>query len=219
MPANINPQLPIDTPQRRIDSASAPRVPNDSVNVFAPATPRPAIPTPNVRAQSTLIPSQPYLMTAALEGARSRMVESQRMANQNAVELHKKFAISVACFVFVLVGAPIALRFPRAGVGLVIGVSLAVFAVYYVGLIGGEALADRGFLPPALAMWSTNLLLTIIGLALLSRIGAEGATARGGDMGEMLELVRNWFGRFRRTKGATPPPPASPATPSPEPST
>ena len=68
------------------------------------------------------------------------MRDNLRFVNQSAVELHKKFAISVACTVFVLVGAPIALRFPRGGVGLVIGVSLVIFGIYYVGLIAGEAL-------------------------------------------------------------------------------
>ena len=43
------------------------------------------------------------------------------------VEIEKKFSIAAACVVFVLLGAPIALRFPRGGVGLTIGVSLFKF--------------------------------------------------------------------------------------------
>ena len=66
--------------------------------------------------------------------------------NRYEIEIHKKFSLAAACLIFVLVGAPIALRFPRGGVGLVIGVSLLVFALYYVGLIGGEALANKGYL-------------------------------------------------------------------------
>jgi lipopolysaccharide export system permease protein len=129
-----------------------------------------------------------------------RIVDSRRLANQYAVELHKKVAISIACLVFVLIGAPIALRFPRGGVGLVIGVSLGVFALYYVGLIAGEALADRDILTPFWAMWSANMLLTGVGLLLLWRMGRESATARGGDVHELLEILRG-LGRgdlFRR---------------------
>ena len=51
--------------------------------------------------------------------------EPERTRNMFGVEIHKKFSLAVACIVFVLIGAPIALRFPRGGVGLVIGVSLA----------------------------------------------------------------------------------------------
>jgi lipopolysaccharide export system permease protein len=132
------------------------------------------------------------------------MRDNLRFVNQSAVELHKKFAISVACTVFVLVGAPIALRFPRGGVGLVIGVSLVIFGIYYVGLIAGEALADRNVLTPFWAMWAANILLTIVGLFLMARMGRETATTRGGDVREMLEIVRSVFRRERRPIPARP---------------
>jgi lipopolysaccharide export system permease protein len=133
----------------------------------------------------------PFLLPTQIESARAAMTDSRHQMNQYAVELHKKIAISVACVVFVLVGAPIALRFPRGGVGLVIGVSLVVFAIYYVGLIAGEALADRDILSPFWGMWSANILLTVTGVALLVRMGRESATARGGDLGELLEILRS----------------------------
>src|SRR6266487_1296100 len=70
----------------------------------------------------------------------------------------KKFALAVACFVFVLLGAPIALRFPRGGVGLTIGVSLVVFALYYICLIAGESISKRGLMPPlVLKSFATRL--------------------------------------------------------------
>ena len=67
-----------------------------------------------------------------LEASRIRLNDSATLMNTYGVEIHKKFALAVACFVFVLLGAPIALRFPRGGVGLALGVSLFVFALYYV---------------------------------------------------------------------------------------
>lgn len=145
---------------------------------------------PRLLPTGTIVPSMPFVASAAVEGASSRMMESLRQVNQNAVELHKKFAISVACVVFVLIGAPIALRFPRGGVGLVIGASLVVFALYYVGLIAGETLADNNIVPPALAMWSANIILTIVGVALMARVGREGATARGGDLHEIVDAIK-----------------------------
>jgi lipopolysaccharide export system permease protein len=109
------------------------------------------------------------------------------------VEIHKKIALAVACLVFVLLGAPIAVRFPRGGVGMVIGVSITVFGLYYVALIGGQSLGVRGTVPPALAMWGANVLFGVTGLILVARMGREGATARGGDMREMLDTVRAWI--------------------------
>ncbi len=142
----------------------------------------------------------PVALAGSIDNARIRMRDNQRFVNTAAVELHKKFAISVACTVFVLIGAPIALRFPRGGVGLVIGVSLVVFGIYYIGLIAGEAMADRAILTPFWAMWAANILLTLVGLVLMARMGRESATSRGGDLGELLEIVRNAFKRDRSPK-------------------
>ncbi|HLA14406.1 MAG TPA: LptF/LptG family permease [Gemmatimonadaceae bacterium] len=127
-----------------------------------------------------------------LESLRLRMLESSRIVSSYAVEIHKKFALAVACFVFVLLGAPIALRFPRGGVGLTIGVSLFVFALYYVCLIAGESLGKRGVIPPVVSMWAANVLFALVAVWLLSKIGREARTARGGDMGEMIDSIRGW---------------------------
>jgi lipopolysaccharide export system permease protein len=140
-------------------------------------------------------------VAGAIETARNRMLENRTSMNRYGVEIQKKFALSAACVVFVLIGAPIALRFPRGGVGLVIGVSLAVFAIYYVGLIAGESLADRAFLTPFWAMWAANVILTIVGLVLLARMGKEGATSRGGDMSEFLEGLRTNLAKVARRFG------------------
>jgi lipopolysaccharide export system permease protein len=144
--------------------------------------------------------TMPVALSGSIENARVRVRDNQRFVDQASVELHKKFAISVACVVFVLVGAPIALRFPLGGVGLVIGVSLVIFGIYYVGLIAGEALADKNLLPPSLAMWAANILLTIVGLFLLARMGRETATTRGGGFAELLEAIRNTFRRERQAR-------------------
>lgn len=124
------------------------------------------------------------------EGARLRVIETLRSLNRYEVEIHKKFALAAACFIFVLLGAPIALRFPRAGVGLTIGVSLVVFGLYYVGLIAGESLARRGLMPPFVSMWLANVLFGVIALILLARMGKEAGSSRSGDFAEMMESLR-----------------------------
>jgi lipopolysaccharide export system permease protein len=127
-----------------------------------------------------------------IEDARLRLGDSRRLMNLYSIEIHKKAALAVACLVFVLLGAPIAVRFPRGGVGLVIGVSIVVFGLYYVALIGGQSLGQRGLVPPALAMWGANILFGTIGILLTARMGREVATSRGGDAREMLDTARIW---------------------------
>ncbi len=129
-------------------------------------------------------------LTSTVDGARARMDTDRRTEWTYDVEVQKKFAIAMACAVFVILGAPIALRFPRGGVGLVIGVSFAVFALYYVGLIAGEPLAQNGTLTPFIAMWCSNILFTVVGLFMLTRVSRVGSSTRSGDWAELLETVR-----------------------------
>jgi lipopolysaccharide export system permease protein len=127
-----------------------------------------------------------------------RVREADRRADRYAVEVHKKWAISLACISFVIVGIVMALRFPRAGLGLVIGGGLAVFSIHYVGLTAGESLADRGHVSPWLAMWTPNIVLTVLGVIGLLRVSRESGSTRGGDFQEILEGARHLLRRFRR---------------------
>jgi lipopolysaccharide export system permease protein len=157
-----------------------------------PASSTPATSTRASKVQSPT-PQEPPPRTAdiaLIENYRLRLQDSAQLMNSYGVEIHKKFALAVACFVFVLLGAPIALRFPRGGVGLTIGVSLFVFALYYVCLIAGESIAKRGMMPAVVSMWMANVIFALIALWLLAKMGQEGATARGGDMKEMLGAIK-----------------------------
>jgi lipopolysaccharide export system permease protein len=145
--------------------------------------------------------AEAQLFKNRLDDTREQMDMHEKTRDRYLVEIHKKFSLAVACVVFVLVGAPIALRFPRGGVGLVIGVSLGIFALYYVGLIAGEALADRSIISPFWGMWGANVIMAVLGLIMTARMGREGETARGGDFGDMLETIRIWIARGGRKVG------------------
>ena len=116
------------------------------------------------------------------------------------VEIQKKYSIAIATLVFVLIGVPLALRFPRGGIGMVIAASLLIFSIYYVGLIGGESLADEGLMPPVLAMWQTNLVFGTLGVIALLRAGREQSSGRGGGWGDLPRWLRR--PRLGRTRQA-----------------
>lgn len=144
-----------------------------------------------------LITPDPGGRSVLAEGIRLQMGNAQQTIDGNQVEIEKKFAIAAACTIFVLLGAPIALRFPRGGVGMTIGVSLGVFGLYYVGLIVGESLARRGFLSAFWAMWAANFILLAIGGALTARLGREGTTTRGSETSEFWSRLRQRIWRTR----------------------
>ena len=129
------------------------------------------------------------VMTTKTNAERERSFRLQ--AIKYRVEIHKKYAIAFACIVFVLLGAPLAVRFPRGGVGMVITASVLIFAIFWMSLIGGETLADRGYVSPATAMWLPNLLLLPIGLIMVSRMSKQVATARAGGWDDLFFTLMN----------------------------
>ncbi|MCK4330710.1 LptF/LptG family permease [candidate division WOR-3 bacterium] len=82
------------------------------------------------------------------------------------VEYHKKFSIPFSCIVFVLMGAPLAMRVRKGGATGGFGLSLLFFIFYYICLIGGEELGDRTVVPAWLSMWFPNMVLGILGIYL-----------------------------------------------------
>jgi lipopolysaccharide export system permease protein len=111
------------------------------------------------------------------------------------VEIHKKHAIAFACLVFILLGMPMAIRYPQGGVGMVIALSVGIFFLYWMGLIVGERFADRGQIHPWLAMWAPNIILFLPGLYMLSRMANNIGTTRGSRWDEIRYRIARLLGR------------------------
>ena len=130
----------------------------------------------------------------------ARAQAEQRRSNEFKVEYHKKFAIPFACIVFVLIGAPLAVRFPRGGPGMVIAISLLIFGIYYMSLIGGESLGDKGSIKPFWGPWAPNFLFLLLSIWGLAKMGRETATTRGGGWSDLLSTVGATLTPWRRRR-------------------
>ena len=102
----------------------------------------------------------------ATERAWNRMDGELKREAQYMVEIHKKFSTAFACFIFVLIGAPLGIMARKGGIGTGILYSLAFFVIYWICLIGGENLADRLVVSPELAMWISNIIIGVFGIFL-----------------------------------------------------
>lgn len=104
--------------------------------------------------------------------AQSQKLSSQQR-NRTLVELHSRFAFPFAVFVFALLAMPLGLQNRRSGKTSGFTVSILILLVYYVLLTFLRTLAEKGTLPPFLAVWLPNLLFAGIGMALLKMAVAE----------------------------------------------
>ena len=150
------------------------------------------------------LPIDGYLRSVTQEAAfaAGRVATSVTQTNQYAVEMHKKYVIASACIVFVLVGIPVAVRFPRGGVSLVIVVATSVLALYQIGIKNGEDLADRGVASPFWAMWAPNLVFLSVGLFMVMRMGRWIGSVRRGAWAEVVAAAGRSLRRATGRGGA-----------------
>ncbi len=111
------------------------------------------------------------------QNARSSVASKGRNLKQTAitinryqVEIHKKYSISIACFIFVLIGIPLGLSVRRGGLGTACLLAVGIFLFYWITLVQGEKLADREMLSPWLGMWFANILIGVAGIWLFIHV-------------------------------------------------
>ncbi|MCM8779035.1 MAG: LptF/LptG family permease [Candidatus Omnitrophica bacterium] len=99
-------------------------------------------------------------------------VERERFLSQNIdisplnTEIHKRIALSFACFTFVLIGFPLGALIHKKGNAVAFGLSLVVLGLYYLLTIVGEAFSRQGLLNPLFSMWMANISLGFLGIVL-----------------------------------------------------
>ncbi len=117
--------------------------------------------------------------------------QSQRIRSYQ-VEFYKKFSIALACFIFMFVGAPLGLALRRGGLATIGAVALGIFMFYWITLVQGEKLSERGFFPPWLGMWIANLIMSGAGLWLILYVVLDlGATP------PLRRRLWDWLRSFR----------------------
>ena len=104
-------------------------------------------------------------LTQRAEGAR-RLGQLQD-ARKYEVERWFKLSLPAMCLVFALCAPPLSLRFARTGAFTGVLLSIIVVFVAWNTLLLMKYVGLGGYLPPAVAAWSTNALFTIVGAVLL----------------------------------------------------
>ena len=89
------------------------------------------------------------------------------------LELHKKFSMPAACLVLGFLAFPLGLQSKGAKRSIGLALGLFFFLLFYLLLSAGKVYGEAGILPPALGMWTPNILMAGMGFYLLIRAGKE----------------------------------------------
>ncbi len=111
-------------------------------------------------------------------------------------EIHKKFSIPFACFVFGVLGLALGIRNRRDGRSWGFVASLSILFVYYLLIDVGESMANNGRLSPLLGMWAANLVMGAGALFLLVRAAREAPIRFPSFLG-LTRAIGSRFGRPR----------------------
>jgi len=111
---------------------------------------------------------------------------------ETRIELHRRFALPLACITLALVGIPLGIATRKGGksAGYVIGFFLGFFC-YNLSSVALIGIAKQKTLPVPVAVWLPNFAFFVAGLILLYRM------ERPGDR-DLLGSFSRWFGRFSK---------------------
>jgi len=82
------------------------------------------------------------------------------------IEWHRKFSLSMACFVLFFIGAPLGSIIRKGGLGMPLVVAIIFFLLFHLLNMFGEKFVKEGMLPPFIGMWLAVIVLTPVGIFL-----------------------------------------------------
>jgi lipopolysaccharide export system permease protein len=117
--------------------------------------------------------SEPDMTIAELlqQISRSSTTKAVRLKTQS--ELHSRFAFPFASLVFAVVAVPLGMQNRRSGKSAGFSTSIGILLAYYVVQSLLRTLAEKGSLPPVLALWLPNMIFLVLGWYLLRMSSLE----------------------------------------------
>src|SRR5438874_2638957 len=126
-----------------------------------------ALPPAEPRPPRDLLPAAELKSSELLERARNN---PSAKARWYWIEFNRRLALAASCLVLMLVGIPLGLSSKKGGKSTGFVLTILLVFLYYFCLSAGIAFARQGKLPPALGVWSADILFALAGLLLLWRV-------------------------------------------------
>ena len=115
----------------------------------------------NERALSTI-----SSVTVGLAANATEMYEKGRNLRKHQIEWHRKIALSFACLVLFLIGAPLGSIIRKGGLGTPLIFAILFFMLFYFSSTMGEKFAKEDKMTVIIGMWLSTLVLVPVGIFL-----------------------------------------------------
>ncbi len=111
---------------------------------------------------STAVSSNQYMVFGNIPN----MDIETRVLRRHEIEWHRKFTLSLACLIFLFIGAPLGAIIRKGGLGLPTVISTLMFILYYILSLTGQKFVEESVLTSFEGMWFSSFILIIAGVFL-----------------------------------------------------
>lgn len=101
-----------------------------------------------------------------LESIANEQAGRKEEIRYHKIEWHRKFSLSMACFVLFFIGAPLGSIIRKGGLGMPLVVAIIFFLLFHLLNMFGEKFVKEGITSPFVGMWLAVLVLTPVGVFL-----------------------------------------------------
>ena len=98
---------------------------------------------------------------------KNKIAKANSNINKLSVELYRKASLSFTFIPFILIGIPLSIRYRRSSKFAAMGIGMPVILLHYLLMISGSIIAQKGYMPPAVAMWLPNIIIGATGIYLI----------------------------------------------------
>ena len=102
----------------------------------------------------------------SIESAGNELENRKKEIRYHQIEWHRKFSLSMACFVLFFIGAPLGSIIRKGGLGMPLVVAIIFFLLFHLLNMFGEKFVKESMMSPFVGMWLAVLVLTPVGIFL-----------------------------------------------------
>ncbi len=126
----------------------------------------------------------------------------EKTLSSHKIEWHRKFTLSVACFVLFLIGAPLGAIIRKGGLGAPLVFAIAFFVVFHLLNTFGERLAHEAVLTVFEGMWLSTMVLIPVGIFLTYKAMHDSQLFNSEAYYRIFSTIKRFIGNFRFSKSS-----------------
>ena len=142
------------------------------------------------------------LLKTAVDLIATEHDQTSMQKRMSMVEWHKKFALSFACMVLFIIGAPLGSIIRKGGLGMPLVIAVIFFLIFHLLNMFGEKFARQDIMPPFIGIWLSCIVLLPVGIFLVYKAMNDSQLFNNESYFRLFRNLRSFITRlnFKKNK-------------------